>query len=293
LPNGKVDIFVVQGAMSKSIRQRYRMDYEKLNYKPTQQMVASEFTDLMQNGNTSYPSVNDRLQYYSSLGKETPYLIFNLGEGAGSEIDPDPTIDFARTDCMTFCEHTLALAVSEKYPDMYNNLQKIRYKKGEISYTSRNHYTVADWLPNNSWLLKDVTREVGQGVEQPMTKTFDRPNFYRTAGVNEDDIKLASPKETKTVYYIPEGKIMDVSSRLKGGEIVSIVTTHPSVVSAHMGIIVRDPWDNLIFRHASSSKQTREVMDERLEDYVAKLEKSKSRVGMLFMRAREDFKLPN
>jgi hypothetical protein len=60
-----------------------------------------------------------------------------------------------------------------------------------------------------------------------------------------------------------------------------------------MGIIVRDPWDNVIFRHASSSEQTSEVMDERLSDYVTKLVKSKSRVGMLFMQARPDYQIPD
>ena len=79
---------------------------------------------------------------------------------------------------------------------------------------------------------------------------------------------------------------------MQGGEIVSVITTHPAVFSAHMGIIVRDQWDNIIFRHASSRDQTSEVMDELLSDYLAQMAKSKTRVGMLFMRARQDYKIP-
>ena len=116
-----VDLFVVRGTDAKSMRLRFKIQYTKEKIKPTYKMVASEFTNLMQGGNKKYESISDRIQNYSELGKGTPYLIYNLGEGAGSEIDPDPTIDFARTDCMTFCEHTLALAISENYPHLLEN----------------------------------------------------------------------------------------------------------------------------------------------------------------------------
>ncbi len=287
-----IDLFIVRGTMAKALRLRYKLEYTKNELKPTYKMVASEFTNLMQNGNKKYQSVNERIQNYSERGKGTPYLIFNLGEGAGSKIDPDPTIDFARTDCMTFCEHTLALAISEDYPQMYDNLQKIRYNNGEIGYTSRNHYTIADWLPNNDWLLEDVTAKVGSGFTKKMTKNIDRPKFYKNNGVPEKQLKNAPKKEKLSVDYIPTKNLATISPNLQGGEIVSIVTTNPVVISAHMGIIIRDQWDNLIFRHASSSRKTGEVMDVRFEDMINSLKKSKTRVGMIFMRARDDYKVP-
>jgi 3D (Asp-Asp-Asp) domain-containing protein len=288
----KADVYETRGTMAKTMRLRFKLQFTKKKIKPTYKMVAAEFTNLMHEGNKKIGSVNDRIQKYSELGRGTPYLIYNLGEGAGSKIDPDPTIDFARTDCMTFCEHTLALAISDNYPEMYDNLQKIRYKKGEIEYTARNHFTIADWLPNNNWLLEDVTLKVGPGLTKKMDKTIDRPTFYKNNGVPEEKIKEAPQKEKLTVDYIPTKNLLKIAPNLKGGEIVSIVTTNPVVVSAHMGIIIRDEWDNLLFRHASSSQSTNEVMDVRFEQIVKSLEKSKSRVGMIFMRAREDFKIP-
>jgi len=290
-----IDLFVVRGTIAKAMHLRYKMQYTKNEIKPTYKMVAAEFTNLMQHGNENYKLINERIQNYSELGKGTPYLIFNLGEGAGSKIDPDPTIDFARTDCMTFCEHTLALAISDNYPQMYDNLQKIRYNKGQISYTDRNHFTIADWLPNNDWLLEDITLGLTKGVKsltKKMKKTIDRPAFYKNNGVPENEIKNAPQKETLIKDYIPTENLMAVAPNLKGGEIVSIVTTNPVVISAHMGIIICDQWDNLIFRHASSSKKTGEVMDERFEDVVNSLKKSKSRVGMIFIRVREDYAIP-
>ena len=292
LPPESMKVYVVQGAAAKSVRTRFEMQYKVKKDKPTFKMVASDFTKLMQSGNSETKNLNQRIQRYSELGKGTPYLVFNLGEGAGSMIDPDPTIDFARTDCMTFCEHTLALAISNDYEEMYNNLQKIRYKDGKIKYTSRNHYVMVDWLPNNSWLLEDITKKIGKDFVKKMTKEIDRPAFYKNNGVPETELKNAPQKKKVTIHYIPTQSILKIKDSLQGGEIVSIITIHPAVFSAHMGIIIRDNWDNIIIRHASSSKQTSEVMDERLSDYVNKMSKSKTRVGMLFMRTREDYKIP-
>ncbi len=286
--NEPMQVHVVRGTMAKSLRTRYAPQYEIERIKPTYLMVASEFTELMKTAREKYPDIDERIQYLSERGLGTPYLIFNLGEGAGSSPDPDPTIDFARTDCMTFCEHTLALAISTDYPQMYNKLQQIRYKDGKISYTTRNHYTIADWLPNNSWLLYDATPEIGPGLTRTMSKTIDRKSFYKNNGVAEENLADAPGPMDYKVSHIPTENLMHAAPNLKGGEIASIVTTHPAVISAHMGIIVRDEWDNLIFRHASSPPETGEVMDEKFSEVVQRLEKSKSRVGMIFMRARED-----
>lgn len=288
----KIDVYAVRGIMAKTMQTRFQLKYNKNKDKQTYQMVASDFTKLMQQGNKDYPEISQRIQYYSQRGLGTPYLIFNLGEGAESNPDPDPTIDFSRTDCMTFCEHTLALAISDNYREMYNNLQKIRYKNGDIRYVMRNHYTIADWLPNNSWLLKDVTAEIAPGMTKKMTKTIDHPGFYKTNGVPENELKGAPGVDKITVDYVPVDNLLKIKDKLQGGEIVSIVTTHPAVISAHMGIIIRDQWNNLIFRHASSPDKTNQVMDERFEDYISNLKDSKTRVGMLFMRARDDYKIP-
>lgn len=288
-----VTVYKVQGTMEKAVRARFKKQYEKNDDLKTYEMVSSNFTKLMQEGNKTYKNISERLQYYSEKGIGTPYLIFNLGEGADSYVDPDPTIDFARTDCMTFCEHTLALAISDNYSNMYHNLQKIRYNKGQIGYITRNHYTLVDWLPNNNWLLEDVTREVGAGTTKTITKEIDRPAFYKNNGVSESELKNAPGKTKISIDYIPTGELSGIVHNLKGGEVFSIITKHPAVFSAHMGIVIKDSWGNTILRHASSLQETHEVTDERFLDYIDHLKKSKNRIGMVFIRAREDFKIPD
>lgn len=288
----RMTAYRVYGVMAKSTRTRFELMYRNPHRRPLYEMTARDLDTLLKSVHDNISSLSDRIEFLSALGRGTPYAIFNLGEGPGAPIDPDPTIDLARVDCMTFCENTLAMAVSTDYRQMYERLQKIRYKDGVIEYTHRNHYTIADWLPNNHALLYDATREIGGNKVQTMTKTIDRPGFYKKNGVPDSLLGCAPGKETLSVAYIPTSALMFIKEKLRGGEIVSIVTTLPGIVSAHMGLIARDQWGNVIFRHASSSPQTHEVTDFRFDDYVDKLATSKSRVGMIFMRVRENHNSP-
>ena len=94
--------------------------------------------------------------------------------------------------------------------------------------------------------------------------------------------------QTITKKYIPASHLLAIKQKLKGGEIVSIITKKAGIFSAHMGIIIKDDWENIIFRHASSLNKNMQVIDQRFEEIVASIKKSKSRIGMIFMRVREN-----
>ncbi|MGD9900430.1 MAG: N-acetylmuramoyl-L-alanine amidase-like domain-containing protein, partial [Calditrichaceae bacterium] len=145
----------------------------------------------------------------------------------------------------------------------------------------------------NSWLLRDVTDEIGRGYTRDLVKQIDRQTFYLNNGVENNKFEKPVAVQTINVKYVPTEDLLKVKNRFRGGEIVSIVTTYPGVVSAHMGIIIKNEWGNIIFRHGSSRKETSEVIDQKFEEVVEDLSNSKSRIGMIFMRARDDFKIPN
>jgi len=277
----------VYGTMAKIFRLRFEDQYRPQRPKYTWEMVASDFDTLLVKSKVQKMSRAERLQFFSTRAKGTPYLIYSMGEGAGTGPDRDPLIDFARTDCMLFCEHMLAMSISDSYESLFNNLQKIRYKDGVIDYTNRNHYTIADWLPNNQWLLEDVTQKVAPGKTESLTKTIDHRQFFLNNGVEPGRADQGAGPQQYSIDYVPTSQLMAIAPNLQGGEIVSIITSYPGVLSAHMGLIIRDAWGNLIFRHASSSRETREVMDVPFAQYVEILKESKSRVGMVFMRVRE------
>jgi hypothetical protein len=281
------DVYGVRGVMASTIRHQYRLQYREKNDLQTYEMTWKELQQLMRKAREAFPEIDKRIQYLSGKGVGTPYVMFNLGEGGTAPYDPDPPVNFAQTDCMTFCEQTLALAISTTYQEMYANLQKIRYKGGVMQITTRNHYTIADWLVNNGWLLQDITRDIGGALCQKMTKTIDRRKDLRLLGVPENELSVVAPSQKLTIYYLPAEVLLQIIPRLTGGEIASIVSNLPGIFSAHMGILVRDEWDTLIFRHGSSVETVKEVVDVPYEEIVEQIKQSKTRIGMVFMRVKD------
>ena len=283
----EVDLYIVHGIMERTINLKYCLQYRwKLN-KQLYEMTASELDTIMAYVNRTKKTIREKITFYSKRSKGTPYLLFCLGEGHNAPYDADPQIDFGRVDCMTFCEQILALSISRDYRQMFKNLQKIRYKDGQINILSRNHYTVADWLPNNNWLLYNVSEEIGGKYCAEMTKTIDRKAFFLGQLLPKIALKDIMSPQTLTVKYIPIENLLKIKNLLKGGEIISILSKAEGIFSSHMGIIVKDSWGNLIFRHASSFEKNRQVMDIKYDELVDNLGHSNSEEGILFIRVKE------
>jgi 3D (Asp-Asp-Asp) domain-containing protein len=281
-----VEVFLVKGPEAQEVRSKYRAQYT-LSPKRTYQMVWKDLEMAMRNVAAAERNPDQRIMFFSELAKGTPYVIFCLGEGPEGIYDKDPLLDIARVDCMTFCEQTLALAISENYEEFFNNLQRIRYRDGIIGMKTRNHYTIADWLPNNSWLLEDATELIGGEHCRPMTKTIDRSKDLATMGVT--DFWDVPPPQTMTVKYIPKEHLLQVEENLRGGEIVSLIQKKEGIFSSHMALIVKGRQGEVIFRHAS--RTAGEVVDELYREYVERLQDWKNTAGMIFMRVRGDFPL--
>ena len=253
--------------------------------KTLNQMVASEIDELVKKVNSTVNDLEMRLLVYSYLALETPYVFGCLGEGINGKYDNDPLIDFARYDCMTFCEEMLALVISEDYVTTFNNLQKIRYKNSRISFKTRNHYTMADWLPENKWLLKDATRDIGGRYCKKLTRIINRHKLLGSNGCYEFD---GVPDATEyTIDYIPKDKLTAVKDRLRGGEIFTLIQNMEGIFAAHMGLIAVDKDHNIIFRHASSAKNAMRVVDMNYKEYVNSLMERDRILGMVFMRIRK------
>ena len=105
------------------------------------------------------------------------------------------------------------------------------------------------------------------------------------AGKGITDIDDLLPDRTITIQYIPKEHLLDIQDNLKAGDIVSIIMDQPGIFSAHMGFIMKDG-KKTIFRHASQSAMN--TIDQPFEEIVAGLIKNPKRLGMSFMRIRED-----
>lgn len=287
-----VEVYLVQEPVAGALVRRYREDFEYLRRPYLHEMLAGQIDGFIREVSSRETDLNRRLAVYSARARGTPYALFCLGEGPAAKYDRDPLVDFSRADCMTFCEQILALAISRNYEEMFSHLLRLRYRGGEVGFVTRNHFTHADWAPNNAWLLADATLAIGGKHCAAMTKTIDRPAFFRKFSVPDSELAGVAPAQSMTIHYVPAEHLPAVKDNLRGGEIASIIQKTPGIFSAHMGFIIRDRYDNVLFRHASPRPEANQVVDDFFDDVVAQIKHSNNRVGMAFLRLRPDFMAP-
>jgi hypothetical protein len=220
-----------------------------------------------------------------------PYDLYLLGEAPFETIDAQPVFNLQKSDCVVFVEHTLAMAMSDRFSTFLKNLQRIRYHDGQIGVLTRNHYTEADWNPNNAWFLKDITDDlVGDKAGHYVAKT-DRATFFK------ERYKLATtmPAETTKVSYVPYSELVAIKPKLKSGDIIEFVKgDSPSNAWVHhLGIIAVMPDGAVHVIHSTPPR----VREEAIETYVARATKDIIKLdaqkkprhrGFKFLRPVED-----
>mgnify|MGYP005831270907 CR=1 FL=1 len=232
---------------------------------------------------TSGWSNQQKMVYYSQRFLGAPYDLYCEGDGPYARYDRRPLLNLKKLNCMTYCEIVLALTLADYYEDFFNVLQHIRYRQGIIGMATRNHYTMADWLPANSWCLADVTEQVGGADAIPLTRTISHQRFF--AGKGSTDLPVTLPDRQVTITYIPLARLAAHQDSLRSGDIVALIQDRPDIFSAHMLLVIRDH-RGLFFRHASMSAGR--VVDSPFEEYIAGLMRTRRHLGMSFMRVRED-----
>jgi len=209
------------------------------------------------------------------LGVE--YYLGPLGEGVGASIDNDPLFDLNKVDCVTFCEQVIAFALTENsFDEFLENLKKIRYKNGEISFENRNHFTSVDWIPNNITICRDLTPIFP--TLDVIPKNIDKERFFNSFNVNWNGEIVEY-----NCLYIPEDNISEIESLLNTGDIIMIVTTKPEVAIAHWGFYIKE---SSVFRHASMSNK--KVVDLPLENFISYLKQKQDFIGIKVIRVIEE-----
>lgn len=247
------------------------------HFKPLQEMSEKEINQFL--ASLKGKPFVQRLEAVTAQAKGTPYFLGPLGEGPQAAFDKKPLIDLKRVDCVTFCEQSLALALSPNYQQAFATLQKIRYKQGEISMETRNHYFMADWVPHNSWLVKDITPQLPG--HQFLTRTISHTKFF--ANQNFKGIKVREPDRTLKQAYVPEDKLEKVLPQLKSGDIGVLIMDMEGIFAAHTGLMFKKADGQWIFRNATSIGP-KQVTDTPFAELVTSLKNSKRLIGMAFVR---------
>jgi len=227
-----------------------------------------------------------------------PYVLGPMGEGPQGEFDRGPLVSYTALDCTTFVEETMAFALGSDEASSLDLLRRIRYRGGVISYQTRNHFTEADWLPNNiaAGFLRDITGEVAGAGARAVRKVISKRAWYQAK--TEADLKVFDyetpaqraarlarfralgsemPDQDVTLSYVPLEDLAALLPRSPSGTVVSLVREEradkPTVVT-HQFFVFDGP-DGKIIRHASLGKM---VLVVPAAEYVLKLANSSWRV---------------
>ena len=187
------------------------------------------------------------MQHLARKTLNQPYQIYLLGEFPFELYDTEPMYSLKKSDCVVFSEHTYAMALAGSWRDFMILLQRIRYKNGEIGMLTRNHYTMADWNRNNSWLLEDITEKLGGIGAVTDTMIVDRARFFSKYGIGRDIVK-----EEVEFVYIPYDLLPEVEKYLQPGDFVNIVRGNAGGKwVGHVGLITRGADGTVNFLHST------------------------------------------
>lgn len=231
---------------------------------------------LVDTASKHFKSSGERVGYIARKFIGTPYATGTL------EIRPERvTVNLDSLDCTTFFENVLAMAYTigegrTSWRDFIYNLERIRYRNGELNgYGSRLHY-ICDWFVDN----------IHRGNIEDATRLFPRINYIVRSidfmSTNREKYPtLADPAELERIKsieigyrnhrfpYIKTGDIngKDTRAALRDGDAIALVTHVKNLDVSHTGFVVMvDGVPHLL--HASSASGKVEISSLTLADYL-------------------------
>jgi hypothetical protein len=200
-----------------------------------------------------------RIAFISDRFLGTPYAEDTLiGDAKTPEV---LVVNLAAMDCFTFIDYVEAMRLSGSFDEFVANLQRIRYRGGEVDFRARNHF-FTDWIESVPCHVEDVTALVARGAAQSAVKHLNRRGdgslFLPGVEVRE-----------RRITYIPGGAAdREALNRLAAGDFVGMYTEEEGLDVTHVGIVIRKE-SSLFLRHASSKEGLHKVIDAGLAGYFA------------------------
>lgn len=195
-------------------------------------------------------------------------------------------------DCVTYVENVLAISsIIRKgtidFDSYAAELQKIRYRDGEIKgYPSRLHY-YTDWIYNNQekGYLRDITQDIGGELySKKINFMSTHTDSYKQLSGNDDFIdeikSIEKNMNKRKLYYIKKGEVDEYYDKLESGDIIATTTNIEGLDVTHTGFIYKDKGKTK-FMHASITKGEIIISKEELKEY---LKSNKKQTGIIVAR---------
>jgi len=169
-------------------------------------------------------------------------------------------INLESVDCFTFIEYIESMRLSSSFHEFKENLKKVRYRNGKISFENRNHF-FTDWCEYNAVFIDDITEQIGGKkviqVKKELNKKDDETYFL--PGIQP---------RGRLINYLPSNAIDDaIIDELRIGDYIGIYSEKQGLDVSHVGIFIREK-NNIYLRHASSLQEHRQVIDDNFKNYI-------------------------
>jgi hypothetical protein len=206
-----------------------------------------------------HPEIADRIEQISRLFLGTPYGQYPLGEGSG--LEPQPRWRADMVDCQTYVETVLAMANAKNLAQAKALLDDIRYRAPPISFSSRNHFTEAQWLPANEakGYLIEETSEIDRDAPSA-TLILRREQWSKVKGL-ERLAPAEIPEGKFSIRYLPLTEARQRAAQIAPGSVMLIVRAPDPrrvVRVSHMALVVRGA-KGLAVRHASFGEEKKVI----------------------------------
>ena len=192
---------------------------EQLAAVPLFQFTEPEVGAYLAHLQATEPDLRRRIVHLARKNLGQPYELYLLGEAPFETHDPQPLYCLTKSDCVVFVEHTLSMALSRDWSGFFRLLQRIRYREGRIGVATRNHFSEADWNPNNRWLATDITAELAGPQARYWHARIDRARFLK----NRYKLDVPQPVEQLRDVYLPYEHAALADARVQPGDVIQIV----------------------------------------------------------------------
>lgn len=268
-------------------------DNSALAVTPSQVVFSNEANDTTEITNILVENSKNPMQANElmvNIGKYfigVPYKSGTL-DGDSEEL----RVDLQGMDCTTFVENVAALTMTilekrSSWIDFVYNLERIRYRGGNMKgYASRLHY-VSDWILDNSHkgIVAEMTDRVGNPKYQIKTLDFMTANRDKYAAL-ADSATFESLKNAQIGYrshkfpYIRSNEADNAA--ILPGDIIAITTKTPGLDVSHVGIAV-EVNGKIHLLHASSKEGKVCISNLPLAEY---LRRNRNATGIRVVRLR-------
>lgn len=202
----------------------------------------------------------NRLDYFSEKLLGRPYRLGPMGEGYLDSIETKPLVYMDSLDCVTFLEHVLAMSLAHDEKNIFDVLQKVRYRDGRIRYADRKHFMLVDWVGEGKF-----AKVLPMDGDTSVYRTMPKKDFFGSKG-----IKCEGPDAQSEIRYLPYEKSLAWASKPWGGNRgvmgVAFVAKSEKLDATHTGFIILRPGELPKLRHASSAKK--QVVEQPFNEYL-------------------------